>query len=326
MPERLPYRFPRRRFLLHYLPASLLAACETDEPIIYQREQAKRKERNGPPEEGDVAIDDRNVPYFIRSNSGFRVSDLDLFLHNTKLLEKGGRVLRPTGNLLIDTFHKYIKHNRAESPDVTDPYSGQLRRGMPFGGEGIVYCTGAATIGKAPLDAATMEKDGFVDIRKVLRERLKFQLSNSNFFPYLKKADVTKIEENIFRSISYLGVLKSWKPYEMLTGIGHSLGAHLLLEGARRHADLFNNLILLDMPDFYHDEEWEDVEKFADEFTGRGKGLVIVRSQGDPVTKDARDLESARLVVLRGSEHGAALKSRAVHEIIVETVGPNRTA
>lgn len=317
-------RFDRRTFFWPVLPALILAACEGEgEPIIYQREQAKKKENNGPLEPGDLAIDDRNTPYFIRSNSGFRIPNLDLFLYNTKFK---GRILRPTGNLLIDTFDRYPKHDRVDSPNVFDPYSGQERRGMPFGAEGILYYTGASTTGQAPQDGVTMENDGFVDIRRVLKERLKFELFNSNFFPYLKKADITTIEENIFRSINYLGALKSQKPYEMLTGIGDSLGAHLLLEGARRHPDFFNNLILIDMPDLYHDEEEEDVQKFAEEFTERGKGLVVIKSEGDSITKDSRDIKAARLVVIRGSTHGAALKSKAVHNIIAETIGPNRTA
>lgn len=319
-------RFGRRKFLWPVLPALVLSACENqEEPIIYQREQAKRKENNNPPEDGDIVVDGQ-ASYLIRSNIAQLIPDLQRFLYNSKFK---GRVLHPTGNILVDTFDKYLKHENIDTPYVIDQFSGQIRQAMPFGGEGIVYYPGLLTERGFPLDTITFDNDGFVEIRKDLKEKSKFELSNSNFYTYsavglnsYTRADTLKpVMDNILNSIAYMSILERQQPYVQFTVIAHSFGGVLALEAVRRSMGSVNNLILIDVP-----FEGFDADKFGEEFTAKGKGLVVIRSDDDSITKNSRDIKGSRLVVLKGSGHGSALKNRAVRGIICDTVGMNLAA
>ncbi len=57
-------------------------------------------------------------------------------------------------------------------------------------------------------------------------------------------------------------------------------------------------------------------------FIKKGKGLVVISSQDDPITEESRDIKGAKCVIVKGG-HGAALSNEEVHNIIRETVGEN---
>ncbi len=355
----------RRRLLAGLGATALLTAC--GEPIIFQREPQRTPENlNRVPERGDVIFDpSRSAEYLLRSYTAMRTSEN--YWKNSKGAEYGRRKYKDLPDYVReDIFDRFQREERVEVLNIVDPFSGQLKRKMPDGGEMTMYFGGALTSRGFPLDGAIkLDRDPFVEIRRKLMES-NWQLFNSIFFTYstallsqYKREDTLKpVPENITAAIRFLNILADLFPFVQFNIVAHSLGGIFALEAAKRHMDIINNLILIDVPfgglDTSAGEVKEvlgkmkislednpvtyldgikkdknrqrDLDGFGGEFTGKKRKLTIIRSEGDPITKDSKDIKGANLVVLKGGGHGAALDDKSVNDVISETIGPNLAA
>lgn len=293
-------------------------------------------------------------------------SDLPLYLRNSKAIEYGRKYFDSLPDYTLEDIIDRFPPQSIDVGNVFDDFSGQLRRGMPNGGEMNVYFGGMWTSRGFPLDGSiNLDKDPFVEIRRKLMEQ-NWQLFNSSFFTYnafglkeYKRGDTLKpVPENIRAAIAFLERLKKRFPFVQFNIIAHSLGGIFALEAAKRHMDIVNNLILIDVPFGGLDTSADDVKKalskmkislednpvtyldrakkdkdrpreldrFGEVFRGKGRKLTVIRSEGDPIAKDSKDIKGASLVVLRGGGHGSALENEEVNNVIPRTIGPNLAA
>lgn len=322
----------------------LLNAC--GESIIFQKEQAKRKENiSRVPEPGDVVFNKDAKPYLLRSNIGMRVLDLRKYLPNSKAKDYGREVFDSLSEYVReDIFDRFAPHEKIDVLNIFDQFSGQLRRGKPFGGESLVLWDGMLTHRGFPLDVVNLDNDPFVHVRRRLMPKpLNWQLYDSNFFThnafglseYKRRDTLRPVPEIIRDAISFIDILRNWQPFEQFNFITHSLGGIPAVFAAMRNMDIMNNLILISCPirgldssnvlegaverfgenllsylfKIRDDPNYQkDLDKFGRTFTSKGRKITIIVHEKDPIaTTENAMIEGATLVVIKGGIFGGFL-------------------
>lgn len=354
----------RRKLLLGLGAAGITVACGPT--IIFQSEPRRTPENlSSKPQLGDVIVDGEGE-YLLRSNIAMRTPPG--YWEKSKGDRFGRKRFSNLPNYVReDIFDRFPKREKIEVyDDVIDQFSGQLRKGMPNGGEMIVCFGGAWTSRGFPLDGVlTFDKDPFWKIRERLT-RKNWQLYNYNFFTYeaygLKeyraRDTLRPIADNVRAAISFMSSLERYFPFVQFHVVAHSLGGIFALEAVKRHMDIVNSLTLIDVPfggldtlvkevqealekigisirdnpaiyleEIYKDpNNQKDLDKFGGGLTGRGRKLNVVKSENDNITRNSNNIKGSRLTVIKGGGHGKGLEESLVHDVIEETAGPNLAA
>lgn len=242
-------KFSRRDFLIRASATTILAACDGE--FIFQREQDRQSESlPNIPRMGDVVIVG-NQAFLLRDNKAYPIPDLERYKKLTKFDKYG----RGSFSLERDIFAQYPPAQLPTVPEVIDPFSGQFKKGKPFGGEINVYFPGFITDNGVPFDVIKPAEDTFVEIRKKLMTQ-KWELFDSIFFTYGErglgqyhaKETGRSPQENIREALAFFEQLKKDYPLAQFNFIAHSLGGIFALEAARKNPDAINNFILISSP------------------------------------------------------------------------------
>lgn len=354
-----------RRKLITGLSASAAVIVACGPSIVFTREpQITPENFNRGPEDGDLIVD-QGGEYLLRSNVAMRTPPR--YWEFSKGDAFGRKKFANLSEFIKrDIFERFHKKEKIDVPPfLIDEFSGQERRGMPDGGEMIIYFPGAWTSRGFPLDGSIkFDADPFVKIRERLTKS-NWQLYNSNFFTYeayglkeYKASDTLRpVPYNIRAAIAFMDSLKISFPFVQFHVVAHSLGGIFAIEAVKRHMDIVNSLTLIDVPfggldtpvkeiqealskigisigdnpATYLEEikkdpnTQKDLDKFGSNFTGRKRKLNVIRGKNDKITENSQNIKGARLMVTKGG-HGRGLDEPEVHELIAGTTEKNLAA
>lgn len=246
----------RRSFLIG-TSIFFVFACANPESFLKNVPSSQKETKEDLSLMGDVVVVD-NEPFLLRNGQRYLIPDLNLYRRLTKMEQKGKRKIHLNPNVDIQRFPIGVV---PQTQAIIDPFTGQIKRNKPFGGEVNVYFAGMLTDArKIPLttmDLINPTNEMFLEIKgeKGLGQK-NWNLLDSLHFNYGKrgletheaKDTIRDPRENIKEAIEFIKVLKEQFPLVQFNLFGHSLGAFLALHAAMEHMDAVNNLILISGP------------------------------------------------------------------------------
>lgn len=210
------------------------------------------KERGNTPQEGDL-IAFGNTYYLLRNDKRYPMSAQEFATYRSlsKLNEYGRRVF-------INPNREYLSLPIGVAPKelaILDPFTGQLKRNKPLGGEMNIFIPGCFTDGGVVFEWPFSNLFGKLRGEEGLGEK-EWDKLDSFFFTYgAKGLDVFQSRDtakdpivNMNNALEFIERIKEELPFVQVNIFAHSLGTLFALEIAKKHPDIINNLVLIGGP------------------------------------------------------------------------------
>lgn len=234
---------------LRILIGPLLAACQ--KPQEETRERVKTKELENIPRDGDVIIVD-GMFNLLRDNRRYLLSReaFEQYRRLTKFDQYGRRVF-PSATI---DLRRYAIGEIPRLPTIIDPFTGDLKRNKPAGGEILMFFSGFLDDSGVPYATIRPSKDTFVAKRREL-EKDDWSFFDSFFFTHgirgideYKTADTVDPNKDIRYGLEFGETIIEQFPLVQVNIIAYSAGGLPAIEFAKRHPGVVNNLFLISVP------------------------------------------------------------------------------
>lgn len=248
----LEKRVPKRDLLI-VGGIFVVSACTNPEGFLRKMSSPKKETKEEIPFMGDIVVIG-STPFLLREGKKYKIPDLNQYKKLTKMDQKGQRKVLVNPNI---DFSRLPVSDVPQTPLIIDPFTGQIKKNKPFGGEINVYFAGMLTDARKipdlinPTDEMFLEikgKDGLEQKRWTLLDNLHFNYGKRGLETYEAKDTIRDPRENIKAGVEFIKVLKEQFPLVQFNLFGHSLGAFLALQSAMEHMDAVNNLVLISGP------------------------------------------------------------------------------
>lgn len=324
-----PHEISRRSLLLGFAGALavLSTSCDGTNALLVSPTKTPEKEKVIPQDRDVVLIND--VPYLLTNEKRYQIfGNLEEYVKKSKLREYGRRIIAQR----LENLEEIPVGELSSERYVIDHVSGEKKKNKRNGGEAIDYHGGLFTSGK-DMEERDPKNDMFNELEIELKENDfetfdNFKNMYGARYPEIYDPFSTfqrTIPENVAKTIDFIKTESELQPLVQRNGIGHSQGGLMLLEGAMKYPNVFNNIFLLSTPIFGIEESTgllikllkkiaedkfnlpffkeekildeyitlgkdtkrkKEVEEFARKFTSTGRKIICFVSEGDLIVSE----------------------------------------